>query len=424
MTSSTRAENMQIILLELLTVSPIIIILGNIVPPFPIKIHFIGFGFIFLISIWLLIINPSKKWILYVAVLYGIVQLALNNLAFKGIIDYFFGPFILIVMLDLIIYERLPIVLLEKYQKRFYTLLWVPVIIAILQYFNIIPITFWNATYINYSYATDIPTPRPNGFLYHGAELSIIICFIGLYQYFKSESESFWMLLIIIVISLMTYFKAIVGCTIGLFLFYITYVNRGALSYFTFISKKRIFAYGVLFLIIAGGIGYQYFKTVYHYTDYIFPHDMLTGRGAIWNIYIDAIKEYTWFNYLFGSGIDSYREVFREYASADNFYPLKYGLKKSEIELFDTHNAILSVFVNSGIIGLLFFIFLFKIIYTQIKEWSPSVKWNKNVYFAVFLIPLGTIGVTIVIYEMAIFWVCLGFLFYRWKFYTLKENNV
>jgi O-antigen ligase len=89
---------------------------------------------------------------------------------------------------------------------------------------------------------------------------------------------------------------------------------------------------------------------------------------------------------------------------------------------YDTHNAILSVFINSGLIGIAFFIYLFKILFNQVKKWQPSAKWNKTVFFGIFIIPLITIGITIPIYENAIFWVSLGFLMYRWKFYTDEEQ--
>ena len=90
----------QLIFLELLSVSPLIIILGNIVPPFPIKIHHIGMGLIFLSALWVLLMDAHKKWIIYLVGFYLLTQLAFHFFDIKSIIDFFFGPFELIVMLD------------------------------------------------------------------------------------------------------------------------------------------------------------------------------------------------------------------------------------------------------------------------------------------------------------------------------------
>ena len=106
----------QLVFLELLSVTPLIIVLGNIIPPFPIKIHFIGMGLIFLSALWILITNPHKKWVLYLAACFVIVQIAFDFWDIKNIVDFFFGPFILIVMLDLLVNNKLPKILLKKYQ--------------------------------------------------------------------------------------------------------------------------------------------------------------------------------------------------------------------------------------------------------------------------------------------------------------------
>ena len=118
-----------------------------------------------------------------------------------------------------------------------------------------------------------------------------------------------------------------------------------------------------------------------------------------------------------GSGFD----VFRAYATPENFYPLA----RNPIlrHAYDPHNVFLSVFINSGLVGITLFIYLFKMVYTQIKQWGPSAKWNKTVFVAVFILPLFTIGITIPIYEMAVFWACLSFLIFRWKFYSKEADE-
>lgn len=416
----------QLIFLELISLAPLFILIGNVVPPVSIysivtlKIHFIAFGLIFLCSVWILTTQASKKWILYVAVAYLLIQFTLEYWDLKSWIDFFFGPFVLVILMDLLVNKRLPITLLKKYERRFYYSLWVPISIAILQFFEILPLTFWNATYVNEALVGGIYIPRPNGFLYHGSELSVILCYMAIFQIFRKERESFWMLLLLLFVCLATYFKAIFACVAVLFLYYLLFINRGALSRFQVISKARIFWYGGILSLIGVFFILRYLSVVHHYTGYYFPPQLLTGRGSIWNIYLEGIKDFSVWNYLIGNGMGSAFEIFRNYASAETFYPLT--ISKKLYVVYDTHNAVLSIFINSGILGILFISLIFKMMYTQIIRWKPSAKWNKKVYIAVLIIPIMTIGITINFYEMAIIWPCIGFVFYRWYIST-QENE-
>lgn len=410
-----------IIFLELLSLTPLFILLGNVAPPIPTKLHFIGMGLLFLTSLFILLNNPKKKWYVYFLGFYLIIQLFQDYWDIKSFIDLFFGSSILICTLDIIANPILTEQTLNKYTKRFLGLLWIPIAIAVLQYLQVLPITFWNASYINYAYSADgVATPRPNGWLYHGSELSIILCFAVLFQFFKKEKEAFWMIIGILIISLMTYFKAIVGCVGLLFLYYLSYVNKGTLSNFRIISKPWL-----LFFIVMGGVivsffAINYFRTVHHYTGFYFPDQMLTGRGTIWNIYLDAIDEFSIFNYFFGAGAGASFKLFTEYATPENFYPLRISTKTDVA--YDPHNALLSIFISSGIIGLGFFLFLYRMILSQIKRWYPNPTWNKKVLVGVILIPLITIGITIGIFDMAIYWCCLSMLLIRW--YLHNKNKV
>jgi len=410
-----RENFVRIIFLELLSITPLLIILGNVVPPFPIKIHFLGFGLTFLVALYLILINPTKKWIAYFGLLFLVVQVFLDQWHIKDLIDFFFGPFVLVIAIDLVANKRIPMSLMLKYEKRYFTLMWVPVLIAVFQYFHLLPLTFWNATYVNSAIIDGVYYPRPNGFLYHGAELSVILCFTSIHLFFKKEQQSFWLLLFLILASLLTYFKAVSGCIILIFLFYITFVNRGSLSQFRIIDRKRIFAYGSLLAAVIVPFLFYYFKSVYEKTGYYFLPQLLTGRGSIWNVYIDSIKEFSFWNYLFGKGIGSPFELFQTFASPKNWWPLTVSdhLK----DTYDPHNAILSIFLNTGLLGFVFMFVLYKIIYTQVSKLAPSAAWNRMVFWGMFLIPLLTIGVTIPIYEMAVLWTSLAFIFIRWNAY-------
>jgi O-antigen ligase len=115
-------------------------------------------------------------------------------------------------------------------------------------------------------------------------------------------------------------------------------------------------------------------------------------------------------------------DIFADYATADTWYLL--ASDPNADTDYDTHNALLSVFINSGIVGLAFVFSLFRMVWNQTKKWAPGASWNKTVFFGIFIVPLFTIGITIPIYENAIFWISLGFLIHRWKFYTDDERTV
>lgn len=407
--------------LELISIAPLIIILGNVVPFWPLKLHHIGFGLTFLCSVWILIQDPNKKWLIYFAFFYCILQFTFEHFYLKNLIDYFFGPFVIVVMIDLLVNKKIPQSLLKKYTNRFSILLWLPITIAIFQFFALLPLTFWDANYVNSANINGEHIPRPNGLLYHGSELAIIICFTTLFQYFKEEARSFWILILMVFISIITYYKAIVGCTLLLLLFYLTFVNRGNLSRYKLVSKSKIIWYSSIAFVIAAIFVVQFIYTVYSHTGYPFPNEMLTGRGGIWNVYLEGIyKSYSPWNYLFGSGMGSGLDIFKTYATKTTFYPLNLSPELKSIP--HSHNALLSIFINSGFVGVLFHLFLFKTIYSQVKQWKPSPKWNKTVFAAVFFIPCLTIGVTIILFETAIIWPCIGFLFYKWNNYTNSIN--
>lgn len=405
-------QTLHLLCLELLSITPIIIILGNVIPPFPLKIHHIAFGFIFVFSILSFSLDVYKKWILYIALIFLIFQLTLNQWHLKGYIDFFFGPFVLILMLDILVNNRLPKKTLKKYLNRFYILLWIPGIIATGQYFSIIPIKFLNATYVNFAYINNVPIPRPNGFLYHGSELSILICFLALFQLFKKPKKAFWFMLIIIAVGFMTYFKALLITLILVFMFYLAFVNKGTLRYFKLMSRQRFIFLSSLSIIIGVIILVRFFNLTYQETGYVFHENILTGRGAIWNIFTDRIRTFTAWNYMVGNGMGSSFDVFADYATPERWWLLEKHPNDTD---YDTHNAYLSVFINAGLFGALFIFYLFRILYNQVKQFSTQITWNKTVYFGVIFIPLLTIGITIPVFENAIFWICLGFLIFKWK---------
>ncbi len=375
-------------------------------------------GIIFLCALVLLFESKYRESVFILSAILIASQFVLNFWDIKNIIDFLFGPFVLIILFDLLINKKVPELMLLKYQKRFYYLLWLPIGIGVLQYFDLLPITFWNASYVNYSYSGEVPIPRPNGFLYHGSELSIIICFVALFQFFNKNKVGFLLFIAIILIAYTTYFKAILGCVLALFFVYLLFKSKKIRQMLSGISDKIIIVSSLFFGLMVVIATAYYLNLSYKNTGYFFDPQLMTGRGAIWNIYTDAISDYSILNYMFGSGIGSGPELFTTYASAKNYYILSIGLPLEVA--YDAHNAILSLFVNSGFFGLVSFIFLGIFIFKNVIKWQNDARRNKYLFFVFMLIPIFTIGITIPLFDMAIIWPCLGFLLIKWKCYSYE----
>lgn len=414
-------KTLLILFLELLSLSPIFMILGNVVPPFPLKVHFITFGLTFLLICLFLSQYRSKKWLIYVAIFYFLLQFFLSGFHLKDFIDFFFGPFVFVSMLDIYINGRVSKDTLFKYQKRFFLLMWVPMIISLLQYFDISPLTFWNATYINYSKVDGIETPRPNGFLYHGSELSIIIFFVAVKQLFLPKKQFIIIILLIGVIAYGTYYKALTATIVLLTIYYFTVVSPVRFFKWTkqLINRDK-YLYIAIFILSIIGLAIILYKSQVQGVKELFNPQLLTGRGSMWNIFLQAVKDFTLWEYLFGAGIGSEYFLFEKYATPQLFYPLKVD-PNSDIT-YDSHNALFSIFLNVGIIGFAFLYLLFRICHKQLNKLKNITK-NKAIYFAIFALPLFTIGITIPYFKNAIFWITLSFIVHYWFILNKKEKD-
>ncbi len=420
---SAKENYLDLIFLELLSFAPLFILLGNVVPPFPIKLHYIGLGLIFLVSFARLLLSVKNKWYAYVILAYLIAQGVQQYWDVKSMIDFFFGPLVLLNMLDLVYRKQFSVSTLRKYTIRFISFVWIPISISFLQYLGIIPFTFWNATFINSTidaFGNDIY--RPNGFLYHGSELSILICFLGLFQFFKKEKKAFWTLLFLILVAYATYFKAIVGCMALLFVYYLGFINKGGLSKYRIISKPFLIFFGSILSVGLISLAAYYLQLVKAKTGYYFPPQMLTGRGSIWNIYSDAINDYSLFDTIFGAGLGSSSSLFKEYATPRNFYPLVNNPDSTIAYL--PHNAFLNIFIDAGLLGISALAMLFYLIKNQTNKWWPNKKWNNRMLIGIVFVPLITIGITIGVFDMAIYWCCLCMLLLRWHIFSEQMTDL
>ncbi|MAC96407.1 MAG: hypothetical protein CMC96_13005 [Flavobacteriales bacterium] len=390
-------------------------ILGNVVPPFPLKVHFITFGITFLLICLFLAQYQSKKWILYFTLFYFVLQLFLNGFHLKDFIDFFFGPFVFLSLIDLLFNNRLEKATLWKYQKRFFMLLWIPMLISFLQFIELFPLTFWNATYINYSEVNGALTPRANGFLYHGSELSVIIFFVAVKQFIRKSKYFFVISIFILVIAYGTYYKALTITILLLIIYYYTVVNPLKLFKWTNrLFRKDKILYLITFLLSLVGLTLVVYKTQIQSTKELFSPQLLTGRGAIWNVYLQAVSNFSFWEYFFGAGIGSESTLFQKSATPELYFPLKVNPNTDLTP--DAHNAIFTLFLNAGILGILFYFLLFKIIYTKIAQ----NLYLKKLVFPLFIMYILPIGITITLYKKAVLWIALGFLLH---YFWIKTNS-
>ena len=265
-----------------------------------------------------------------------------------------------------------------------------------------------------------VETPRPNGFLYHGSEIAVIIYFLGIMAIFLPTKKALRYIFILLIVAATSLFKAIFATTFLLLIIYIVFLDKTIFYHFKLMSRRRLFSYLSLVLLISLVVFYMKMAIVYKYTGYLFEPTMLTGRGSIWNIYFEGIQNFTFWNYLFGSGMGSEFSIFAKYATPENFYPLSQFPNKNLT--MHTHNSLLSIFINSGLAGLMFVGFLFYVIRKELSQKFSTVNLSKF-YFVSFLLPFLLIGVTIPIVNKAIYWVMLGFVIVHWSLseYGLRD---
>ena len=406
-----------IIFLELASVSPLLIMLGNLLPPVGLKIHYYFFGLLFLLSILWVAASASKKWLMYAMLFYLAIQFTFQHWDIKSFVDFFFGPFALTVLLDILWKNELDKETKKRYLNRFIVMAAIPTSIAVLQFFGLLPLRFLEAQYVNEIIKDGVRIGRPNGFLYHGSELCIIIFFLAAMQTFERPRRALFGLAVMLGCAISTRFKSITATLLILIGYYLLYLSQGAFYHLRIMSRKRLLSYGFVAAGILTWVAYDYSKMVYSYTQSWFVPTFLNGRGSIWNIYIEGIKDYTWWNYLFGSGVGSEFSIFNSYATPKLFWPLTVDpvLHVS----YGTHNSVLGIFISTGLVGLAFIFFYFFVIYQDAKRYLQS-KQIKLKFMALTILPVFTFGITIPVFEMAIYWTLFGFTMYYWH---LREDD-
>lgn len=373
---------------------PLIIILGNVFPPIlGLKIHWITNG---ILLILLLVMNI--KYSLYVIVYFIIVLLININATIKETIDFLVGPLTMLIIIDIFKnpYKFHEII---KFRKLFLFCASIPIIISILQYFKIIPLTLLSATFINYTILFGTEYARVNGFLYHVIELVVIIVFVFFILYQRYKLIIFPILMVVLIY--FTYAKS--GLLLSLmFLFIILFKKYLNIIY---IKLETVLFLFFSFLIVLFVFKINIIRNSIALN--IVDKDLFTGRIGIWIIYLNSYLDFNLLHKIFGAGPGAQAALFAKNSGQFNWW-VSYWIPH-------THNQFLDLLVTTGIFGICVYFILYLITLSNIKK---SFKEENILFFAYYILPLLTLGFIHPIMNMMVFW--SGFFFLS---VSIIENN-
>ena len=384
---------LKLLLLELLCYVPVAIIAGNVLPPIGfLKVHWIYIGVTFIIALLLITLNNHSAGLLVIIFLFiGVQLMTAIKFSLPDFVDFISGSIVFIAVVN-ILRDDIDVSRLKRIRRKVLFFLAVPIIIALLQYIKILPLEFMNAKYVNVTlYGTEI-LQRVNGFLYHGVELVVIIFFFFTSIVIaRAGLKAYLILLLMILTEFITIIKAGIIAAMLFAGFYAYFVDR------RFRSLKSI----VIGIIVVLGFSFVYTLIPDIKSQHLdfdpnhlrFEDQLFTGRGYIWNVYIDGIKDFNFLQILFGGGFGSAPTIFETHAiGVVNWSP-------------GTHNVLLELLVNGGLFAVLVLCIIhlkqYKKITSYFREKSPVVK---PFYIAILLIPLLTVGLTAPITSMFVYW--------------------
>jgi hypothetical protein len=397
----------KLFLLELISYVPIAIIAGNVLPPIGfIKIHWIYIGVIFLLALLILLSKRRSSGQLLLIFLFLLIQLVVSiKFSIIDFIDFISGPIVFIAVVNTIVEDEIDIKSFQKTIRKMLFFLGIPIVIAFLQYLNIVPLELLNAEYVNVTIYGSEKIERVNGFLYHGIELAVIIFFFFTsILILKSSLNSYVILLLMI------------------FAEFITTIKTGIISailftgYFSYLIDRRLRLLKSILIFIIIILGFSYMYTLipdiqenrfrFNSSQFKFDDQLFTGRGYIWNTYIQGITHFDFFQIFFGAGFGSAPTIFEQ--NSTNRVEWSAG----------THNQLLELFINGGLFAIILMFSIIRKQYQKLTEFFSEGRSIFSKYFiGILIIPLITMGVTSPIMSMFIYWcgLCLTILSLRLK---------
>ena len=404
--------------LYLLALAPVLSMLGGLLPAVGgIKLSYLYWVLVLGLAS-LVLIKRGKTALLVLVLLAWMVLHVLfaNVVSFKAVVNVITCLFIFMAGLQCIRYDSVSTATRKLVVILGYTALAVPILVALGQVAGILPINLGGISLTNSTLTvTGKAVQRVNGWLYHPLELAIV----G-YVFFTilamSQRRKIWAYLILVGMMAFLYLVKIkMVLLLGLIFFgyYFFIVDR---SY----RKLKVVSSG-LFLILGivvftlfvpeKQLGFFEIRDNFPY----FPDQLLTGRGAIWNIYIKGVDEQFGFKeWLFGYGIGGPSTLFSEALTYDLWYPLRRGRTYHP----GPHNTFYSVFLTGGLS--MIFLFVGFMLYNVKSLRARFIKKKlRNVNWMYLYLPLLTVGFTGDLLDTTIFWssVVIGY-------YIVLNSNV
>ncbi|MEZ4720939.1 MAG: hypothetical protein R2813_03575 [Flavobacteriales bacterium] len=399
---------LSVALLDILSIAPILMILGNVIPPFVLKVHQVGFGLALLLAVGVLTMQSRTQVFLAVAAIFLVVQsLYAQHVDPIESFDFLFGPIALLAIIVILERGIVSREVLRSRRKLFFLLCMVPISIGILQYFHIVPVTFLNAQYINYYYEGSLKLERINGFFYHGNELVVLSYFFFLNMaYGKSKERAMFWMLSFFLFALALRYKSL-WLTAGIIVsYYVVTISKFGGRLLKTIPKWGYWAAGLALLTTTAWLLVGYVHENLAKYGLPFKRELFTGRGGIWAVYLEAVFQFRWYEHLIGGGLGSEFQLFGDHMSAKAFYP--YQVNPNTTVRPHPHNPWIGYYVNAGLCGILLLIYILRQWLNSFRKLQGSVL-EKAFSFIVIVLPFLTFGVTIYITDMAIYWLCLGF---------------
>lgn len=402
----------ELILLELLSYVPVVLILGNILPPLGnIKLHWLYLGAIFLNTL-ILLLQSKKSFTLLILIflLLPIHVLASLKFSIGEFIDFIAGPLLLIAVVNLVVTDKLKLNRLKFFRAKLLFSFSVPVLIAFFQFLGLLPLEILNAKYVNVTIFGSEIVNRVNGYLFHGIELAVIIFFLFVNLSFFTRNSSRYLLFFTMV-----------------FLEYTTLIKTGIITailftiYYSYFIDLRLRSLKSIMIGLAIALGFSFIFILipdleanrFHFNvnNFEFENELFTGRGYIWNTYLRGIRDFNWSQILMGSGFGSAPLVFERNAIFDQEWTP------------GPHNQLLDLFVNGGLaaIGLITGVLILQ--YRKLKRYfEQHVFFFSRYCYGVVLIPLLIMGLTAPIMSMFAYWCGLSLTILSLKLWLKSES--
>lgn len=384
---------LKILLLELLCYVPLAIIAGNVLPPIGfLKIHWIYIGLTFIVALLTLIQYNHSGGLLLVIFFFIVAQLTTGiTFSASGFVDFIAGPLVFIAVVSIVV-DDVGVSILKKKRKKMLIFFALPIVLALLQYVKILPLEFMNARYVNVTqYGTEI-LQRVNGFLYHGIELVVIIFFFFACIIIpESGLKVYFILALMILAEFVTIIKAGILAAMMFSGYYAYFIDRRLRSLKSIaIGIAVVLGFSVIYTLIPDLQNRRFDFNLDHFR---FDNQLFTGRGYIWNVYIEGLKDFSWLQILFGGGFGSAPTIFEAHAIGPiNWSP-------------GTHNTLLELLINGGLFAVLLLTLIHIKQYEKITSYFRAKSSAVRLYYiSVLVIPLLTIGLTAPITSMFIYW--------------------